>query len=138
MARILINRAASREKRIFDCPLAGKRCRIVNRRPVQNCVRTSARESFHDMQIFRGSPESGLLGEIGGVDYQRVAFPMADRIAKPLADIFWGMRSTEANDAGIVHHLDEDHHVIGSLHDLVVVVVKNGKHGWSGGGPEPE
>ena len=39
-----------------------------------------------------------------------------------------GWVAPEADDAGVVDHLDDDHHIAGRLHDLVVVVVEHVQH----------
>ncbi len=48
-----------------------------------------------------------------------------------------GLRRAEPDDARVVHHLGHDHHVIGGLHDRVIVVVEVvGQHRWPGVGAE--
>src|SRR5689334_12142557 len=90
------------------------------------------------MQVRGRSLELRLVGEIGGVDDQRVTFPMANGIAEPLANIRWRMRAVDADNANVVDHLNENQYVIRSLHDLIVVVVEHRKHRRSGRGAETD
>ena len=81
------------------------------------------------MHIRAGSLEGRLVGEIGGLDDQRVAFPTAAVASHPLADVWRQMRPpVQRDDADVMDHLDENHHLSGRLHDLIVVVVGPGKH----------
>ena len=57
-------------------------------------------------------------------DDQSVALPPADRMAEPLPFRRIGVLGVQADDAGVVDHLDEDHHVVLSLHDALEVVVE--------------
>ncbi len=69
-----------------------------------------------------GTLQARLATEVDCLDDERVAFPAAARVAGPLAQR--GMRSAVGrDDAGVVHHLVDDHHVSGGLHNLQVVVV---------------
>ena len=62
---------------------------------------------------------------VGRLDDERIAFPTADRIAKPRLDLRRHVSGrAEADDAHVVHHLGHDHHVVLRLHDGVVVVVE--------------
>src|SRR5215831_21066333 len=64
-------------------------CRILDRELIEESVRSHTSESFDDMHILGGSPEPGFVREIGGIDDESVAFPVADRIAHPLANRLW-------------------------------------------------
>src|SRR5215831_8215086 len=44
--------------------------------------------------------------------------------------------SVQRDDTCVMDHLDQNHHISGSLHDLVIVVVSGGKHWRSRGRPE--
>ena len=82
------------------------------------------------MHILAGSLERRLVCEIPGFDDQGVALPAAGRASHPLADVFRQTRTPVGrDDADVMDHLDENHHVSGRLHDLIVVVVGPGKHG---------
>ena len=61
--------------------------------------------------------------EVGGLDHQRVAVPVAARIPQILAESGRQVRApVERDDAGIVHHLHQDGDRTGRLDDLVVAV----------------
>ena len=47
------------------------------------------------------------------------------------------MRLVHPDDAGVVHHLDQDHDRVVGLHDALHVVVEHREHRGAGGGPEP-
>ena len=44
--------------------------------------------------------------------------------------------AVERDDANVVNHLDEYDHVTGNLQNLIIIVVRAGKHGRPGGGPQ--
>ena len=67
--------------------------------------------------------------EVGGVDDERVALPLADRVAEPEPLIRRWVLRIHAHDACVVDHLDEDHHVVLGLHDALEVVVEARKVG---------
>ncbi len=73
--------------------------------------------------MFRRVEEPGRVAEVRGVDDQSVALPMAYRISHPLANLLRGVVLIQPDDAGIVDHLDEDHHMVSRLHDPFEVVV---------------
>ena len=65
-----------------------------------------------------------------GLDDQRVALPAAAAVAQPLAHAVGHMRAVvERNDARLVDHLQQQHHVVRRLEDLVVRVVDVRNHG---------
>ena len=87
-------------------------------------IGSDAAPTFDEMQVLPGAFEVRPVAEIRGVDHQRVALPMATRVAQPLADVLIEMPSPiERDDAGLVHLLLKNRHVSRSLHDLIVVVV---------------
>ena len=47
---------------------------------IQKRLAIDASEALDHVQVFRGPAEPRLVREIGGVDNQRVAFPMADGV----------------------------------------------------------
>ena len=76
-----------------------------------------------------GPPVGGVSAEIGGFNDQRVTFPTAARVTKPLTNIAREMRTVaDRNHSGIVPHLHVDRDVLGRLHDLVIVVVPGSHH----------
>src|SRR5216684_2446314 len=48
---------------------------IIDRKAIQQGMLARSREALNHMQIRRGSAKTGLVGEIGGIDHQRIAFP---------------------------------------------------------------
>jgi len=75
-------------------PRFGVHARIVHRRPVEQRVGIGAREALDHVKIPIRHPvvyhtEAAPVGEseIGGIDHQRVAFPMAARVARPLPQV---------------------------------------------------
>ena len=69
------------------------------------------------------------VAQVGGLDDEGVAFPMAARIAQPLLDPAVDVRAAvHRNDARVVNHLHQDHDVAGRLKDLVVVIVEARHH----------
>ena len=59
---------------------------IVHREFVHDGLRTGARETLDQMQVFAGAAERRLIGEIGDVHHQCFALPMASRIAAQQVD----------------------------------------------------
>src|SRR5438105_4061468 len=89
------------------------------------------------MQVPVGSSERSLIREIGCIDDQSLALPMAPRVPQPLPDVLWKMWTpVKWDDANVVNHLDEYDHVTGNLQNLIIIVVRAGKHGRPGGGPQ--
>src|SRR5213594_3324486 len=109
--------------RNFSRPGLGPHPRIFHRELVKNRVLIHTCDPFNHVQILR-SREWSPICEIGGVNHQSVALPAADRVAHPLADILWQMRTpVEANDAGIVDFLGFDEYISGTLCDPEIAVV---------------
>src|SRR5580658_8047994 len=64
---------------------------------------------------------------------------MPDGISQPPFDARWLMLAVDANHADIMNHFDHDHDGVGSLNDLIIVVVKVvGHHGWTGSRAESD
>ena len=71
--------------------------------------------------------------EIGGLDNQRVAVPVAARVPHPLAYLLWQMWApVHGDDASVVDHLIENHHRVRSLKELHIVVVRARVHRRAG------
>src|SRR5262249_12622119 len=101
-----------------------------DRELIEECVLIHARETLGQMHVLTRALEGELVGEIPRLDHQSLALPMAAVAARPLTDGWRKMRaSVERNHAGVMEHLGENHHVSGSLRDLVIVVVGAAKHG---------
>ena len=128
----LIDRAVGRREEHLAFPCLRVEARIVDLERIGEFFRARAREPFGYGCLF--GQEDGLIVAVPAVpvardDHQRVAFPVADAVAQPLLHRLRLVRLPEAHDAGVVHHLDIDHHVVGGLHDLVRVVVDIVQHG---------
>ena len=65
-----------------------------------------------------------------GFDDQRVIFPACNGVAFPFALLDVEVIGV-GNDAGGMHHLIQNHHVILGLHQLHVVVVGSRYHRWA-------
>src|SRR5690242_21174530 len=83
------------------------------------------------MEFLAGSAESGQVGEIRGVHHQRIAFPMANRVALILANLLRDMRTPiRWNHSRRVVDLVQQNHVSWAFDYLQQVVVSGpGKHG---------
>ena len=76
-----------------------------------------------------------LRGEIDGVDDQRLAFPVAARVAEQPGHA--PVRTPiHRHDPRVVNHLVQNHDVIARLEELHVVVVDRRDHRWTRGSPE--
>jgi len=74
-------------------------------------VRPHADFIRHAVQVTDSEAALVVEFEIGGIDDQGVAFPMAARIAGPLADVGREVRtSIQPDDAGFVIHFNRDGH----------------------------
>src|SRR5204863_4834627 len=86
-------------------------------------VRVNSSEPLDEMQVLAGSLIVGLRREVGDVDDERVAVPVAARVAMPLADVRGKMRR-----AGDWNHalpaFIEDRDRAGRLHDLLHAEVR--------------
>src|SRR6266704_369761 len=112
----------------WSCPC----CRIFDREFVEDGVLIDACEAFDHMQVFTGSSEVSLIGEIRCVDDQRIALPAAARVAHQLADVWPQVRTpVQGYDANVVDLLLENRHVSGTLLKLNIAVVGLGEHGRS-------
>ncbi len=70
------------------------------------------------MQVL-GPPERAQVGEIGGVDHQRISLPMADRVAIPLADGVGYVRTAVSGDhPNVVDLFCFNGYVSSALHNL--------------------
>src|SRR2546427_6476233 len=110
--------------RHFCRPGSCPRRRIFDRELIADRVLGHAREALGQTHLLARALERELVREIRRFDNERLALPMTAGTSCPLPDVWRQMRtSVERNDASIVQHLGKNHHVSGSLHDLVVVVV---------------
>src|SRR5262249_44523506 len=109
---------------LFDSPRSRPCRRILNRDDVIERVGTGAGPAFDEMQVLARSLEIGFGREIGDVDDQGFAFPMAPRISKPLTDIRrkMGLRGdgNRARKALSLAHIVQDSDRSGRLHDTTI------------------
>src|SRR5712671_5414604 len=129
VTRELEYRALGLHHRKLSFPRSCPCCRIFNREFVEDGVLADACEAFDHMQVFTGSSEVSLIGEIRCVDNQRIALPAATRVAHQLADVWPQVRTpVQRYDASVVDLLLEDRYVSGTLLKLNITVVGLGKH----------
>ena len=84
--------------------------------PVGPTLRSSARRE-----------EEGLIAEISCVDHERIALPVAPRVAPELANAWVGMwAAVQGDETHVVDVLLQNGHVLGSLEYVIVVVVRGG------------
>src|SRR4030095_7397538 len=113
----------------FHGPGCGKCFRIVDGELVEQRVRIHAAKSFGEPHVLACSPESGPVGEISGLDDERVAVPVAARITFQLTDALWKWRTViQWNDADVMDHFYENSHISCALHNLNIVIVSSRKH----------
>src|SRR5205814_9426548 len=75
------------------------------------------------------SAVGGLILEVGRLDDQRLAFPMAARVAHVGADALANVRARiDGNDAGLVNHLVANRDEAGALVDLIGAAVDRRHH----------
>src|ERR1051325_8052140 len=63
---------------------------------------------------------------------------MADRVTEPLPHVRRLMLPVDPDDPDVMDHLDQYHHVVRRLNNLIIVVVQDRKHRWSGSRSEAE
>src|SRR5437764_6705150 len=92
---------------------------VIHRVVVNQSVIRATRESFDHMQILARPMEWVPAIEIRRVDHERVAFPVAARVAEPEFHAFGRMRAVVGwNNTYVVNHFLHDCDVSGTLHDL--------------------
>ena len=108
--------------------------RVAGRRHVVERNIVDAREALDHVQVLVGAADrqhetdGAGIDEAPRLDYQGVPFPVAARIAAPLAER--KMRpAVQRDDARFVNHLLVDDHVVRRLEDLDVPVVAARQHG---------
>src|SRR5260370_31453930 len=74
-------------------PWFGPHTRIFHRELIEDRFRVDAGEAFDHVQVL-GSRKRTQIREIGGVDHQRIALPVAHRIAHPLLEVLSKMLTT--------------------------------------------
>src|SRR5207302_251073 len=115
-------------RRPGSCP--GRR--IVDRELIADAVLVHAREALGQPHALARALERELVREVRRVNDQCLTLPMTAVAPGPLPNAWRQMRtSVQRNDANVVEHLGENHHVSRSLHNLVIVVVGAAQHGRS-------
>src|SRR5436189_1232852 len=86
------------------------------------------------MKVPEGNPQrnarpgatapSLLIGEIRAVDDERAAFPVADGISIPVADVLADVRAPVERDEACVQPLTDNQHPSGRLPDVGAAVVR--------------
>src|SRR5271155_1134338 len=119
VAGVLVDGPAPASKRILDHPSPGKRRRILHRCTVQKRVAVEGLETLHHVEILRRALEFQPRVEIGRIDHQRIAFPVADRIAQPLMNLWADMLPSDPYNTDLMKIPGQNHHEVRRLHDLV-------------------
>ena len=100
------------------------RRRILDRHGVLERLRVHARPAFDQVQVLARALEVDLRREVRDVDDQRVAFPVAARVAEPLPDRRREVRALLDRDDALpplaLADVVEDRHGSGRLHDPAV------------------
>ena len=104
--------------------LTNERGGIVDGKLVQDRVGVRASQALLQMQAGIGSIEVAFADEVRRIDHQRPALPMTARVPHVAANLGIHMRSTvQRNEPDLMHHLEENRHVSGSLNNLQKIVV---------------
>ena len=133
VARVLVERSHDLGHRDRCRPRLREGRRIVDRDLVVHRTGTESREALDDATLLAGAIDSHVslvdVGEIDRLNDERIAFPVAARVAQPLFDAGPDVRTpVHRNDPRVVNHLDENHDVAGHLQDLIVMVVEARHH----------
>src|SRR6266849_5935367 len=103
------------------------RRRVIGRELVLDRVVAGTGEALDQMKMLAGASEVCLVRKVDGIDDQRIARPVAARVAHPPPD--GSMRTpVHRDDARVMNHLVENHDVVGELDELDVVVVDARQH----------
>ena len=81
VASVFVNLLGRLAHRNLRGPRLGERRGIVDRKLVHQDIGRGAREALGQLQLVARSALARLVGEVGGLHHQRVAFPMTARIA---------------------------------------------------------
>ena len=129
VARVLVDLLVGRVHRDFAAERLRERVRILDREAIQDLVRTDAREALGHLQVLAAEPRKLWSGRKFVVSTTSVS-PSHRPMESPIHVRTLAGRCLpfEPHDARVVHHLDEDHHRVLRLHDLVVVVVQQRDH----------
>src|SRR5262245_13600133 len=105
------------------------RLRVVDRDAILEHLGGDAAGALRRAHVraVRGAADAGAILEALALDDERVALPVAARVARELRDL-GNRRLVEANDARLVDHLVGDRHDARRLEDLDAVAVNRGVH----------
>src|SRR5689334_11033566 len=84
------------------------------------------------MELIGRTPKACFVGEIGRVDDESVAFPVAHRIAHPFAYRRRKVRLIHSDDPGVMIHFVQNQNGVASLNDLVQIVIEHRQSWWTG------
>src|ERR1700730_4730897 len=103
--------------------------RIVDGEPEVDRVLAHACEALDRVKGRAGAPVAGLVREVLALDNQRIAIPVATRLAEPLMDLRAELRaSIQWDEPRLVNHLVRDRDVSRTLNDPDVVVIEAGEN----------
>src|SRR5437899_2830505 len=116
MAGVFVNRAGRSPHGELAFPGSREGRRVVDLEFVEQGIRVEKTEPLHHVKIpippevaARVSVKAAAVVEVRRVHHERRTVPAADRIAHPLPDTRWKMRtSIETNDSGVVKHFSMD------------------------------
>src|SRR5207244_13377032 len=119
MTRRLVHGSLCFRPRNFGGPWLRPGGGIFDRECVRQYVVRGACETFDEMQLFAGSPEIGAIGEIRGVDHQRVTLPMSYRVSSQHSDVLRNVRTAMGrDDARRVVRFVKQSHISRPLYNL--------------------
>src|SRR5262245_6013447 len=103
-------------------PRLRERLRILDAYFPVDVAEIGPREALHEMELIAVRVADGVetrpAVEVDGVDDQRVAFPVADRIAEPRGDAVAVLTAVDGDDVEPGILLEQKREVLVALHDL--------------------
>jgi hypothetical protein len=124
VAGVLERLLRSRLEWKLECPGTRPRRRVLNGGAISNRRWSGAPESFDDMQTPGRTVKPDFFIDVRRVHNQGVTVPPTNRIAEPPLQVRADVRTADADDAGIVDLLGENHDVRRRLDDSVEVAVE--------------
>src|SRR5262245_30060323 len=133
VARVLEDALVGLRHRYGRAPRTRERGRVVHGELVQQRVLVDASETLDEMELVVSPAKTGPAVEVRRVDDERVALPLAARIAQPRPHAGRDVRTAvQRNDPRVVNHLVGDDDVARHLKDLDEIVVRTGHHRRTG------
>src|SRR5438445_12108043 len=115
---------------LLDHPGPRPHRRIFDRDRVFERVRPGSRPALHQVQVLARALIIGLRTEIRHVDHQRIALPMAPRVAVPLADAGRQVRASVHDDVPLpplpLTHVVEHRDRVCCLHNAAEAPAERG------------